>query len=189
MKKCQKCRGADDRNMTRWERIKENLFHRINHVFFSEEFDDLKSGKYTQGFADGNTEGFKQANSFFVKQIDTIQNSVPNPTKDQVAQAINDLLSNVDLHKVVSYNQKTGLMYIGGRQATKEEILNLKSEAEMITSTELWNLIHETPKELAMRSMFVEGENIDNMKKGRSILYTLSTQKKIIDTLKSYNPK
>ena len=37
--------------------------------------------------------------------------------------------------------------------------------------------------------MFVAGESLDDMKKGRSILYTLASQQKIVDILKSYQPK
>lgn len=59
MRKCEHCRGADSANMTRWERFREKLFFRFNEILFHEDFEDLKNGKYTQGFSDGSVDGAK----------------------------------------------------------------------------------------------------------------------------------
>lgn len=37
------------------------LFLRMNHTFFPDDFDDLKSEKYTQGYSDGNVDGVTRA--------------------------------------------------------------------------------------------------------------------------------
>lgn len=102
---------------------------------------------------------------------------------------LNDMLSPVDLNNIVTLDKVHGIVYIGGIRADDLQLNNLKSEAEALTHFSLWKLIHETPKELASRAMFVDSESLDDMKKGKSILYTLSTQKKIIDTMLSYIPK
>jgi len=57
MAKCKVCRENDAELLTRWERIRFWLFERINHVFFPDDFDDMKSGKYTQGYSDGYVAG------------------------------------------------------------------------------------------------------------------------------------
>lgn len=108
---------------------------------------------------------------------------------DEVKQALNDLLSPVDLHKIVTLDKTNGIVFIGGKRITEGQMKNLKSEAEFLLNSELWTLIYETPKELAQRAMFVNGESLDDMKKGKSILYTLSTQLNILNVLKSYKVK
>lgn len=55
--KCQSCRNKDTELLTRWERFRNWLFLRINHAVFPQDFDDLRSEKYTQGYSDGYIEG------------------------------------------------------------------------------------------------------------------------------------
>lgn len=112
-----------------------------------------------------------------------------NEIEEKARQLLNDLLSNTDLNKVVTLDKARGIVYIGGQKVTPERLMNLKSEAQFLVESELWHLIYETPKELAQRAMFVNSESLDDMKKGKSILYTLSTQKNIVDTFLSYVPK
>lgn len=118
----------------------------------------------------------------------------PKNYEDEIAEEkalemINALLSNTDLHKVVSLDKIHGVVYIGSMKADKQRLANLKAEAEFFLKSELWTLLYETPKELAQRAMFVNSESLDDLKKGKSILYTLSTQKNIIDTFMSFDPK
>jgi hypothetical protein len=61
MIRCQQCRAKDVELLTHWERLKNALFYKLNEVFFADDFEDLKSQKYTQGYSDGNTDGFSQA--------------------------------------------------------------------------------------------------------------------------------
>ena len=57
--KCQTCRDKDAELLTRWERIRNWLFLRMNSIFFPQDFDDLRSDRYTQGFSDGLIAGTK----------------------------------------------------------------------------------------------------------------------------------
>lgn len=61
--RCTYCRERDAELLTRWERLRYWLFFRLNHIFFPEDLEDLISQKYTQGYSDGNTDGFDRANS------------------------------------------------------------------------------------------------------------------------------
>lgn len=103
--------------------------------------------------------------------------------ESQSFDILNSLLSNVDLNRIVSLDKARGIVYIGGKQADRGRLTNLKAEAEFLMQSDLWKLLQETPRELAQRAMFVDSESIDDLKKGKSILYTLSTQQKIVDTL------
>jgi hypothetical protein len=109
--------------------------------------------------------------------------------EDKAREMLNALLSNSDLHKIVTMDKARGIVYIGGTKADKMRLANLKAEAEYFISSELWTLLQETPKELAQRAMFINSESLDDLKKGKSILYALSTQKNIIDTFLSFDPR
>lgn len=100
-------------------------------------------------------------------------------------EMVNNLLSNTDLNKIVTLDKTKGIVYIGGVKATQGRLTNLKAEAEFLLQSDIWGLLHETPKELAQRTMFINSESLDDMKKGKSILYTLSTQQNILEVLKN----
>ena len=55
--KCSTCREKDAELLTVWERTRNWLFLRFNHVLFPQDFDDLRSEKYTQGYGDGYIKG------------------------------------------------------------------------------------------------------------------------------------
>jgi hypothetical protein len=142
---------------------------------FEEYFETRKEKIYQKAFADARKD-LEETNIY----------DVDEKSKELCKQKLNDLLSNVEMHKIVSLDKTKGILFIGGVKADEGRLANLKAEAEFLDKSDIWQLMQETPKELAQRAMFVEGESLDNMKKGRSILYTLSTQKNILDILKSY---
>lgn len=62
--KCQSCREKDAELFTRWEKIRNWFFTRASHIFFPQDFDDLKTDIYTQGFSDGYVEGTEKERKF-----------------------------------------------------------------------------------------------------------------------------
>jgi len=107
-------------------------------------------------------------------------------TLDELAdEKVARLLSVIDMHKIVTVN-KLGLIFIGGEKADDIRLSNLRAEAEAITQMEIWTLLNETPKKLAQDTMFVHSESLDDMKKGKSILFLLSQQNNIVDLFKNY---
>lgn len=118
--------------------------------------------------------------------------AVKKPTVD-IEKAVNErlvsMLSVVDMSKIVTFRKETGQLLIGGVLASQAEVANLKAEADFFTESLLWKLIYETPKRLAEIAMFTDGENLATMQKGRSMLYTLSSQKNIVDLLKNSGKK
>lgn len=107
----------------------------------------------------------------------------------ETTKRLNALLSTVDLTCLVTLDKARGVVYIGGERVDDGRLSNLKAEADFLLQSDLWKLIQETPKELVQREMFVSGENLDSLKKGRSVLYVLSTQKNIVDTFHGYQQK
>lgn len=61
MIKCQSCRDKDVELLTLFERVKNVLFYKLNEIFFADDLEDLKTQKYTQGYSDGNVDGFRQS--------------------------------------------------------------------------------------------------------------------------------
>lgn len=101
---------------------------------------------------------------------------------------LNDLLSVVDTKLIVSIDKPHGIIYIGGEKADPVRLANLKSEAEVLMNFDLWKILYETPKALAERAMFINGESIADLQKGKSMLFTLSTQQNIINTFLKIDP-
>ena len=115
----------------------------------------------------------------------TLEDEVDKRASVLSEKKLNDLLTVVDANAIVSLDTRNGVVYIGGEQVDDVRLQSLKSEAEYMLSSDLWKILYETPKSLAEKAMFVSGDSIDDMKKGRAVLYTLATQKKIIDTFLS----
>src|SRR5260221_12524177 len=93
---------------------------------------------------------------------------------DELAKGkLNDLPSPTDLRKIVTLDKVRGIIFIGGERAEDARLANLKAESDFLLESDLWSLLYETPKELASRAMFVNG-TLEDLQKGRSILYTLS---------------
>lgn len=106
--------------------------------------------------------------------------------KELMTKQLNDLLSLRDFKKIVTLDKNKGIIFIGGEKATDNRLINLKAEAEFFLQSDLWQIICESVKRSAEISMFVSGESLEDMRKGRSILYTLSSQNNILQTFKSY---
>lgn len=188
MIKCQSCKDKDVELLTRWERFKNWLFYKVNSIFFTDDFEDFKTQKYTQGFSEGTIDGAKYERAKLEKDRIEIEKMFAAPPVDyeaEIEKRLNDMLSNVDLNSVITYDKVKGMVFIGGERIEPARLNNLRSEAEFLLNSEIWSLIYETPKELAQRAMFVDSQSLDDMKKGKSILFTLATQKKILDVLKA----
>jgi hypothetical protein len=150
--------------------------------FFKKEIDSM--------FAEAKMQGSKDS---FVKARADLEEMMVETDKEKIEELANaklaSLLSVVDMSKIVKIDKIKKVVYIGDEVADAIKLSNLKAEAEFMTQSELFKLLYNTPKELAQRAMFVEGKDLADMQKGKSILYTLSNQQNIIDIFLSYNPK
>ncbi len=150
----------------------------LKRKFIVTAFEVAKEEIYRKAFKDARAD-LDETNVYDIdKKAEELSNS-----------KINSLLSVVDVNKIVTLDKTRGIVYIGGSKVDEGRLSNLKAEAEFFLESDLWHLIYETPKELAQRSMFVNGETLADMAKGKSMLYTLSTQNNIVQTFKGYVPK
>ncbi len=118
----------------------------------------------------------------------TMKDDVEKMADDRLHDKLVELLTIVDDRFVITFSDRMKAIFIGGERADEVRLKALKAEAEFLLNSEVWKILYESPKELAQRAMFVAGESVSDMTKGRAILYTLSTQKKILETLKGYEP-
>lgn len=117
--------------------------------------------------------------------LETMRDDLDKQANVLADQKVSNLLSNVDFNKVISADKTKGFVYIGGDKADPARLNNLKAEADFLMESDIWKLLYETPKELAQRTMFIYSESLDDMKKGKSILFTLSQQQNIINLLRN----
>lgn len=156
--------------------------YRNAHILFEPKIEDNQ--KYLKFQLDK-----ERANIMIAAQKDLrecMEDDTEKRAQEIADQKLAALLSPIDPTKILTLDKIRGSVYIGGEKATDGQLLNLKQEAEALEQFGIWAIMYESVKALAEKAMFVEGDSPDFLKKGRSMLYTLSTQKRIIDTLKSY---
>lgn len=150
----------------------------ILKTFFSKELEEAT--------INGSKDAFHKAHADI---METMKDDTDKKAKELADRMLANLLTPVDMNKIVMVDKTKGIVYVGENRIDDNRLANLKAEAEFFEASDLWHLIQETPKELAHKAMFVAGDSIDDMKKGRSILYTLSSQKNMLDLFKSYVAK
>ena len=100
-----------------------------------------------------------------------------------VTEKLSELLSVIDPKTIVS--EKNGIIYIGNERADAGRLANLRAEAEFILASDIWKIINASVQYEAQRVMFSSTETLEELRKGRSMLYTLSIQNSIVTLLKN----
>jgi hypothetical protein len=160
----------------------ETIKNWILQTFFQEDLDRVLAAASRAGSMDA----FKKAHEDI---RETMRDDLEKQAEELANQKLAALLSVIDLSQVIAEDKHKGLIFLGGVKADPGILANLKAEAEFLTESTLWKVLNNTIRELAQRAMFVAGDSLDDMKKGRSILYTLDSQAKIITILKTYQQK
>lgn len=121
--------------------------------------------------------------------LETMKDDVQKKVDEGINAKMVELLSPIDWRSVVTYSDTVRKIFVGGEMLEEGRAQNLASEANILLDSELWKLIYETAKALAEREMFIAGDSIEFMKKGRSMLYTLDCIKKTATKLSTYAQK
>lgn len=119
--------------------------------------------------------------------METMADDLDKRAQELAETKLKDMLSPVDYRFVISRNLRTKQLMLGTVEMDAGQFGNLKSEAQFFKESNLWKLLCETPRELAHKAMFVEGD-MKSFEKGRAMLYHLDSQQKILDTLLAYAP-
>lgn len=153
----------------------------------------LKTRLFAWAYRQGGIDSFAAAQK---DVLETMRDDLDKQANELADKKLAELLSLIDTSMIVSADSRTKQLLIGGEKVDDSRLVNLKSEAEFLVASDLWKLLYETPKALAEQAMFVnDGDLPTQLLKGRAILFTLATQKKIVDIFKSktvvptsYNP-
>jgi hypothetical protein len=86
-------------------------------------------------------------------------------------------------HDEVLTLDKSGRPFLGGKELKMEEFERLKKEAKMIKETSLWKILTETLRHQAYLTMFEKSKNWEDMLTGKSMLYNIGVQEKIVELL------
>lgn len=120
---------------------------------------------------------------------ETMEDEVDRRAEALSQRKLEKLLTNVDERQIVKLDARNGVVFIGDERPDDSRLANLKSEADFLLKSDIWKVISETPKALAQKSIFMAGDSIDDVKKSRSMLYTLDTQSKILSVFQAYQKK
>lgn len=121
--------------------------------------------------------------------LETMEDDLDKRAQIIADKKVKDLYVPIKMEHVITMT-KNGVIYINGEQADDARLANLKNEAEALLQFDLFKVLHDTPRALAEKSMFLEdGEITTQLLKGRAVIYMLDSQKKILDLLKNVQIK
>lgn len=122
--------------------------------------------------------------------LETMRDDLDKKADELAREKLSKLLSVIDEKLIVSFSEKLKAVFIGNERCDDSRLASLKAEAEYFLSSDLWKILNETPKRLAQKALFEDdGDSKVVHTKGRAILYTLDTQKRILETFKSFVKK
>jgi len=77
----------------------------------------------------------------------------------------------------------TGVITIGGKKPTPDQIRSLQAEIEAIRGTQVWQLLHENVIQDGKERIYETATNLLQLNYGRAILHTLGLQDAIMDKI------
>lgn len=166
-----------DRQEYSW---KERLAHKIIWSSLKDFIIDLIDDFRGNGFGDGYSEGFKQAQTNFKQgQIDLYEQGRADGAKQYLSQlrAVNP--DNVFKIEVNGQGIPTGRAFLGEKIIESNEVSVLREEARILKEFKLWSIFKDTLTEQAKRVMFEKSESFDDMKYGKAILFCVDLEEGI----------
>lgn len=133
---------------------------------------------YRKAFADARAD-LDETNVFNVEE----------KAKELTSKRLGEMLGFVDEKFILTHNKEKGFVFLGGEKLTPEQIMNLKSEAEIILTSTMWKIFYNSIGDIARKAMFEKSETFQDMLSGKMLLYHLSLQKNILDLFKKYESK
>ena len=93
------------------------------------------------------------------------------------------LLHSIDIHDIIEVNK--GMLCIGGKVATNQEVRNLISEVKALEQFRIWKIMNETVRSKAMDVGFNKSVTFDDLKTCKLMLYNLDILNSICTIIKS----
>lgn len=115
--------------------------------------------------------------------LETMRDDIENKVKSRLDEKLKEMLSLSKMPDIIK--MKGNQVLINGEPIDESRLSNLRSEAEIFASADLWKVLVDSVSEKAKETMFTLGEDSQKqLDTGRTILYTLSSQKNAIETLR-----
>jgi hypothetical protein len=77
------------------------------------------------------------------------------------------------------------IFFLDGKQISPLELKNIREEIKFIEHSQLWEILTNSVRDIARLKMNERAESFDDMRWGKSILYVIALQEKIINKLKT----
>lgn len=142
----------------------------------------LKTKLFAWAYQQGGIDAFQAAHQDIWS---TMKDDVEKMADVRADRKLESILTAVDERMIVKLDAAKGIIFIGDERPEESRLNNLKAEAEFLMGSDIWKILYESPKALAQKTIFMSGENLDDVKKGRAVLYLLDTQQRIIDLFRN----
>lgn len=147
-------------------------------IFNSKLFEKHRRDLHTQVFRDAYKD-LEETNTYNTEER----------AKELSEKSLLEMLLPANVQFVIRVDERTKRLVLNGEMLDDATLGNLHAEAMSLVSSNLWNILHNTPKKLAEEALFIKSESLADLQKGKTMLYTLATQQKILDILTSYQHK
>lgn len=96
--------------------------------------------------------------------------------------ALKHLFKAVTLEDVIVI--KNGITYLDGKQLTKGDIVSLRSDAELLEESELYNLMKKHLRHQAHKKIYNDSVTTEDIVFGKAMLYNLSLMSNFLKKFK-----
>ena len=108
--------------------------------------------------------------------------------KEILNKLLAEKFNSIDPNQVIFVGANTAppgevVCRIAGKKINTNQASQLRNEAQMLKKMQLWKIITETLKNTARLKMFERSESFDDMKYGKSMLYSCDVMEQIVDKL------
>lgn len=94
-----------------------------------------------------------------------------------------NLLSLATIKDVLTYNEKKREIYLDGQIIPPNGLNELREEINWLLNSRIWSIINGSVDSQAKQVIFDKSKTNDDLIAGKSMLYTLDLQRKIIQIL------
>lgn len=99
------------------------------------------------------------------------------------------ILCAVDDKKVITFDEKSQILKVGGIPVQKEYLTALKQESAMLKKLYIWDIFQNTISSQAREVMNEKAQTFDDMLTGKLMLYDLNILKNILNIIDRYEIK
>ena len=175
---CHKCRKERNEPLSWLDRFRLWVLRHLE-----EELHDEKSDAFTNGFGQGYARGGADAKAVweadrnFQKQFETVY-----PT----AECAVSLVDVLDARPDGSGGYR---LYIGGQEASRETVTQIKAEVEFFERSRLWYILQETVKQKAIEKAVLQSTKWEECLAGKMLLHDVGLRKSMLEAVKRADTK